>query len=158
MTAQRQTQKLTAREIVAFKLRAKKLFSIAYGFNYLAGISTIRLKFPSFRGDKGFTEWADLIDACLEKIESDEFSLLPNDLKIIYMVKAYAQYECYDLDTFMGTSYKVIRRDANGKHSLGVGTIGYNSCTNTWYFSTRTTYRVFPTCQATVEFMRAVGG
>jgi hypothetical protein len=158
MTSQRATQKMTPREITAFKLRARRLFSLSYGFKYLAGVSTIRLVFPAFRGDQGFTEWADLIDACLEKIEADEFALLPNYKKITSLVHSYPQYECYGLDTFMGTSYKVMRRDANGKLAQTVGTVGYNSGFDNWYFSTRTTHRKFASCQQAVKFMAQVGG
>lgn len=173
----RKTPKMSPKQKANFIRRARALFSKAYGFKYLAGISTIRLIFPRFNGRlkkyfpedaRPFEEWANLIDECVKKLANDEWreqveiikaadfsdlEALSWEDQIQTLCKTQPNLQVYGKNPVMGVSFKVNRRDANDKESLFLGTFGYNSGFKFWYFSTRGVNRRFKSSQLTFNFM-----
>lgn len=105
----------------AFKLRARKLFSQAYGYNYVAAISTIKIQFPAFDATQTI-HWYNLIDKCEAKIQESEVveitpeSSLNTVVEALYKMGIYS----YDHETFLVNSYKF------ATNNVTLGSIGYN--------------------------------
>jgi hypothetical protein len=61
------TDKITT----SLKLRARKLFSKAFGLSIVASVGLIKKQFPAF-DSKNSVHWFNLMDKCEQKIQADE--------------------------------------------------------------------------------------
>lgn len=58
-----------------------------------------------------------------------------------------------NLNSLAGISYNVVRVDANSKHCLTIGTLGYCKIQHRWFFGTRTRNFYFNTLDEAVKLM-----
>jgi hypothetical protein len=140
-----------------FKLAVRKLFSKAFGFKFVAGISTIKLVFPNFFPNDD-TYWYCLIDRCNARLE-----LMADTSESAPVVEQKPVSKLAEIKNTLSTLTDVftVGDDWLGEftsvvvHGLRVGQIGWSQIRQAYYFGNRSHSWYFPSINGAVNAMLA---
>lgn len=100
--------------------------------------------------------WLTILAECEEIIEKREIEA-EKAVKPLHETLAdairNAGFFPTSLNSLAGISYNVVRVDANSKHCLTIGTLGYCKVQHKWFFGTRTRNFYFDTLAEAVKLM-----
>lgn len=148
------------------KTRIKILFASFYGLKKsIATLTDIKKYYPEskFNSPVAWLEvLADMMDDCkkglpVKKVDRRKLAKAPKLANLVERdiknyVAANKGLQVKSVDYLCGVAVDISYVDANGKHSLSLGRVGYSDVKGCFYVSTRSSCRNFPSLIDALKF------